>query len=329
MDRTFVAPPVDDVQLQRQARPWVAELSGRVADKALLERLTRNEDADLAATVFYQSICAHPAHGAFIEAVDRQVLPEQSRPRRIKLFVVPAFLYREYPTLGGDGRHILHVARELGIDAQLVETASTGTVSANTEILRRTLAHCDAGEIWLLSMSKGGAEVRLLFQQHGEAIPARRITHWFNISGLANGSQLVDALTHSTLRRMRLRALCLATGAQFHALRELRTDHALWQEPFTPPSWLRVINVLGVPLSSHVERALVTRYRRIRQLGPNDGMVLLPDAIIEPGLIYPIWGTDHYMRDARIIPTLYRLLTYFLDGRHPREEQEPRKGDRT
>lgn len=328
MDRTFAAAPIDDIQLEREARPWVASLQGHVADGELLRRLTRERDADLAAMVFYQSILASPRHAEFIAAVDSQPIPESPRASSIKLFVVPAFLYREFPTLGGDGAHILRVAHALGMEAELVPTSSTGSVRENAEVLRRALKACDREDIWLLSLSKGGAEVRLLLQEQADAIPLTRITHWFNISGLANGSQLVDNMTQSRLRRVRLGAMCLATGTRLGVLQELRTDHPLWRTPFTVPAGISIVNIMGVPLSSHVERALVTRYKRIRHLGPNDGMVLLSDALIEPGLVYPIWGTDHYMRDARIIPILYRLLSYFSERTHYVEEEQPRKGDR-
>lgn len=331
-DSTFVAAPVDDIQLERSARSWVTALNGAMADRDFLYRLTEDQGTDLASSVFYHSIRAIPRHREFINAVDTQRIPEKPFTSNIKLFVIPAFLYREYPTLGGDGDHILRVARELGMEAELVPTTSTGTVSENTDILNRTLNQCENEEIWLLSMSKGGAEVRLLYQDHAGHFPAERITHWFNVSGLANGSQLVDEVLSSRLRRARTRALCLATGAQFRALEELRTDNPSWQKPFLAPETATVINIFGVPLSSHIERALVARYKRIRHLGPNDGMVLLTDASIEPGLIYPLWGADHYMRDARIIPVLYRLLSHFLtrasDGTPIHKKEQPRKGDR-
>ncbi len=164
-----------------------------------------------------------------------------------------------------------------------------------------------------MSISKGSAEVRLMYQLFSDKVPAEKISYWFNVGGLARGSQFVDDMMRSSLRRAKTRAICLATGAQFRALHELQTHHPFWQATFIPPENTRLINILGVPLSSHIERTLVTRYNRIRALGPNDGMVLLADALISPGMIYPIWGADHYMRDARVIPILYRMFSYFLD----------------
>lgn len=167
-----------------------------------------------------------------------------------------------------------------------------------------------------MSMSKGSAEVRLMYQQFSGKVPAEKISRWFNVGGLGSGSQFVDSIMGSSFRRAKTRAICLATGAQFRALHELQTHHSFWQEAFSPPGNTQVVNIPGVPLSSHIERTLVTRYNRIKALGPNDGMVLLVDALISPGMIYPIWGADHYMRDARIIPVLYRMFSYFLEQKN-------------
>jgi hypothetical protein len=44
------------------------------------------------------------------------------------------------------------------------------------------------------------------------------------------------------------------------------------------------------------------------RLGPNDGLTLLRDAILEPGTIYPVWGADHYFRLPAIATLLRRLV---------------------
>lgn len=48
------------------------------------------------------------------------------------------------------------------------------------------------------------------------------------------------------------------------------------------------------------------------------GDPLLPDLLIEPGVIYPLWGADHYFRTPQVSPLFYRLLRsvrlHWLEG---------------
>jgi hypothetical protein len=75
------------------------------------------------------------------------------------------------------------------------------------------------------------------------------------------------------------------------------------------PPGLRVVNLIGVPLHSHVQqRSLFKRYGWMQEMGPNDGISLLSDLVVEPGLIYPLWGADHYFRTPQVSPLLYRLF---------------------
>ncbi|HHI92672.1 MAG TPA: hypothetical protein ENK04_04025 [Gammaproteobacteria bacterium] len=313
MKKMSASAPVDDIQLERQARKYVAGLNGQLPSREYLHSISNQHGADLATTVFYHSIFSSPEYNRFIAAIDRQKIAEAPYKTEIKLFIVPAFFYKEYPSFGGGGEHILNVARKLGLDAEVVKTISTGSVRENAGILLDTLMKCTHKEIWVISMSKGSAEVRLMYQQFSDKVPVEKISHWFNVGGLTYGSQFVDDMMRSPFRRAKTRAICLATGAQFRALHELQTHHPFWQEAFIPPENTRITNILGVPLSSHIERTLVTRYNRIKALGPNDGMVLLVDTLVMPGMIYPIWGADHYMRDARVIPVLYRMFSHFLE----------------
>ena len=76
------------------------------------------------------------------------------------------------------------------------------------------------------------------------------------------------------------------------------------------PNHLRVINIVGSPLTSHVEKSMQTRFLMLKHLGPNDGMVLLPDALWLPGDVYPVLGADHFFRGTQISSLLYRLFAY-------------------
>lgn len=321
MAKLYGAPPIDDIRLAQQARPFVEALRGQMPEEGYLRELTDEHGADLAATVFYQSIQAVPRHNSFIKQVDKQPIMEAPVTTSIKLLVIPAFFYREYPEVGGSGEHIAEVARACGLDAEVVAVNSVGSVSTNCEIIRDKLQQTAGRDIWLMSMSKGSAEIRLLLQEQSDSLPMDDIRVWFNVSGLANGCHLVDHMLSTPMRKLKTRAICTATGADYRGLEELQTDHAYWQQALDIPAHIQIINIFGIPLLSHIQKALISRYNRLKHLGPNDGMVLLSKAYLPIGPIYPLWGADHFMRDTRVVPLLYRLFGMLLPRDEPKAQQ--------
>ena len=91
----------------------------------------------------------------------------------------------------------------------------------------------------------------------------------------------------------------------------MRTDNPQWQQPW--PQWpgLTQIHLVAFPLSTTISLQVQSRYAKLSQHGPNDGVVLLKDCLRMPGAIYPIWGTDHMMRTP-IMGSLFHKLCYFI-----------------
>ena len=67
---------------------------------------------------------------------------------------------------------------------------------------------------------------------------------------------------------------------------------------------------MALPLGCHIQTSLVARYSAISRLGPNDGMVNCRESVIEPGLIYPVWGCDHFFRGPQVVPLLYQFFSW-------------------
>ena len=79
------------------------------------------------------------------------------------------------------------------------------------------------------------------------------------------------------------------------------------------PSGVVIINLLGFPLTAHFRTPLGRlRHRQMARYGPNDGLGLLRDAIIEPGLTYPVWGADHYFRVPTVPVLLAPVIAYLI-----------------
>ncbi len=316
MGRIYISPPVDEVQLARTAQPYADSFEGRIPTIDELADLTEAHDIDLATMAFYLAARSADSNKAFIEAVDQQSVG-QTTPRRITMLILPALFYEEHPEVGGDGAQVLNVAKACGIDARLVPTVSRGGIDDDLPIIVDALKDVAEGEIWMVTLSKGAAEWCCLLREHADDIPLERITTWFNAGGLPRGAHLMDVMLGSRIRRAKTRALCKVVRMSYKSFCEFGTESPRLREPLQMPAHMRVINVIGSPLSSHVEKSMQTRFRMLKHLGPNEGMVLLAGALWLPGYVYPVLGADHFFRGSQISPLLYRLFAYAFTAADP------------
>ncbi len=301
---------LDEVGLLARAAEEAQALQGRVPDGKMLQELTQRQGVDLATAIYYQAILTSPVHGPFVRAIDAEVSAPLSTPSRLHLVIVPALYYQELPQYGGDGQAIAAIAQACGLRVTVAPLLSKGSLSDNAAILWQTICGVE-GEALLLSLSVGGGEVRLMLAEHAGAPELARLVGWINVCGLVRGVPLATQLLGNPLRRLHTRTICKVIGLDFNLVRELDPANPAWQGPVVMPPTLRVINLIGVPLHSHVQqRSLFKRYGWMQALGPNDGMSLLSDLLVEPGWIYPLWGADHYFRTPQVSPLCYRLFRY-------------------
>lgn len=263
---------------------------------------------------FYDALKAQPGQRAFMVRVDREPAEPTPLSQRVKLVVVPAFFHEEFPDSGADGRVIVDVAAACGVACEVAPTRSLGSVGGNAEIVAEALEAQTSEEVWVVSLSKGGAELRRALTLLSSSA-RERLAGWINVSGLVHGCHFVDELFTRLSQRMLLRAVAVAFGMKASDLAELRTDHPWWSEPLDRPPSMRIVNVVCVPQREHLKRSLVRRYDRLKKLGPNDGMVLLDKALILPGDVYPIWGGDHFLSPQKAHPVFQRMLRCLLPPR--------------
>jgi len=307
--RFFVRPPQDDLALRREAKPLAAALGGNLPEAARLRALTEERGVDFATAMLYEAFRAHPMHGAFAERVDSLALPRE-RGACGTLVLVPGLVWEDYPQLGADGQLVMDVARRLGFIAHRVPVGGRAAPSDNARAILSDIAKLDVVDAWLVSLSKGSADLRFAMSGRFGSFPWHKFRGWVNICGSPNGSDLAARMTGSPLRRLAARATCLASRIPFQAMLEISSRHALWSDSIKVPPAFRMISVVGLPLEWHLSRMLASRHRLLAPLGPNDGVVLCMNAFVSPGLVYPLWGYDHYFRGPEIVPLSYRLLAF-------------------
>lgn len=276
-----------------------------------LAAITATQGVDVATTVLLRALREQPANRAFIDAVERHQRVETSLPGA-ELLIVPALFWEQHPELGADGAVALHAARSLGLSAERLSTASRGGVVENAERLAAELRR-RGRPTWLLSISKGAAEVRVCLEQLFSPAERQLVAGWINFGGLPRGSHLVDRLLRSPVARARIRVGALGLGLAYAAVDELRTDHPHFA--CSTDAWLhglKVVNVIGLPTSDQVGSRLKRRHRRLSPLGPNDGMVRCLDALVQPGVTLPVEGADHFFTGVDTAALLPPLLAAAL-----------------
>jgi hypothetical protein len=299
--------------LERAARwPEHARLSDLIA--GVLWQVAAVEGHDFAVALLHDRLRRSPEHGPFMRQVEG-LAPEKSGPwARATWAIVPGAFYRERPETGAGGERLVTIAERLGCRLERVPVASFGSLAENARTLRDWLAARPGETFVLVSLSKGTLDVRTALAEPDAEWAFRNVMAWVNLSGLFQGTALVTWLNRQPLRVLLVRLYCWWLGYRFATLAELDRRPAGGLEL---PRHMRILHVVGFPLLRNLSSPLARRaYARLEPLGPNDGGGnLLADVARWPGVVYPVWGTDHYLQARWDIDGLIaRVLMHFLTG---------------
>lgn len=310
MGKFYISAPIDEVMLAETVASTVASFRGDLPTGDDLRQLSHKHDLDFATMVLYQAIQASPLHQSFIKAVDSEPVSTQQPPANAKILIIPALFHGHYPETGADAKFAGDIAQQCGFDVDKIQIRSVAPSTVNAEIIHGTLEREEAQDIWIFTVSKGSADFRAFLQLYPDAASISRIRGWINVCGIARGCQISDYNTATRWRRLKYRAICRLLGTGYGLMRELRTDHPYWTRPLVLPPHMKIFNFSAIPLGGHIQKAMIGRYLAISRLGPNDGMVLCRDSMLDQGPIYPVWGCDHFFRSPQVIPLLYRFFSY-------------------
>ena len=303
---------VEETTVLDRARRAYAGLTYDDCSRAVLADVAQRHGVDFATALFFDRVRRAPRNRAFATALERAASPDDAVRGRGTLLIVPALFYRERPEIGGDGAVVREVAERAGLEVVLVPVTSGGSADENARLLCDLLPkHCSDPTV-VVSLSKGSADVRLAF----ESMPAPPVglRAWINVSGLLRGTPAIDRLMARWWRRWLLQMIIARAGGSAKLASEFITAAtSRLNHPAVAPPGLLVINLPGFPLTSHLGTTFGRlRHRHMAAFGPNDGLGLFRDAIIEPGLTYPVWGADHYFRVPQVRNVLIRVITYLI-----------------
>jgi hypothetical protein len=311
VSETWLPPGADaaDRSLLAEVAAWEPARTLESLDAATLAELTRRRGVDWATALLFQRITASPRHGPFIRQIEslRATPPVNVTPGH--LLVVPGAYYAEYPHVGGDGRFVREPAATLGFSSAMVPCRSVAPLAESAACVIATLLAQERPVI-LVSLSKGSADVKLALRDPRAADAFGHVTAWIDLSGLTEGTPVVDRVLDSALLSLAARALFHFRGHDYAFLRDLSTRPnapLAGDLRVSPP--ITTIHIAGFPMKRHLSTRLTRRHhRRLAARGPNDGNMLLAGLLARAGFIYPIWGSDHYLRPTWDVGTLVKAV---------------------
>jgi hypothetical protein len=266
--------------------------------------------------LLYQRIVSSSRHGPFIKRIGELLQNSSSRRRlsNVTLAVAPGAFYREHPQTGADGRRIRDVAESLGCRSDMIPARSLGSAELNGRIICDWLLKRLDENIIVCSLSKGGADVKIALATAEAREAFHNVVAWLNVGGTVFGSPTATWLLDRPWLAIVYRSLFAWRGQDFRFIQELaRSPGGPLDRPVAAPAHLRIIHVAGFPLRCHIrERRSRRWHRRLSRYGPNDGATLLADCCAPPGLIFPVWGADHYLNARWNADALVTALLQYL-----------------
>jgi hypothetical protein len=265
-------------------------------------RCPSEPELDQETVALFQSLVQSPKHRPTIERIDalRKELPHERSLAGYSCAIAPGAFYKEFPNTGADGRLLREAAELLGCRTEVIPTPSMGSLTDNAEAILKWLSAHQNQPIILASVSKGGSDIKAALAQSGAAEAFRSVVAWISVGGILDGSPMVNWLLARPLRLALHRVLFWLRGYNFEVIADLRYGPgAPLSAPLVLPPHLHTIHVIGFPLTEHMTRRMTRIFRqRIAGTGPSDGAISLTDVGGWPGVIYPVWGADHYMRPS-------------------------------
>jgi len=245
----------------------------------------------------------------FINSVDSFDVSKISINKNIKIIVVPGMFYKEHPDVGAGGEIVCEIGQEFGFQTSIVPTLSKGSVSYNTKLVKEVIQNEKSEYIWLVSFSKGSAEVRLALQDLANSSEIKKVQGWISISGIPCGTPLATLKQKSFISKAIWGATSKVLRVDTSVSRDLSHDGIL-ASPMKIPSRVKIVHVVGFPIRPHLHPELIKFYERLTPYGPNDGLTLLKDYMSIEGNTYPIWGLDHFLRGGTISSVIYKMCHY-------------------
>lgn len=305
----------DERELLGRATEWPEYRSWPDLTGDVLRQVSRDDGIDFATAVLFDRLLRSQEHGSFIRQMN-QLLQQQSEARfatDVLAAIVPGAFYLEHPETGADGQAVRDAAHEVACRTDLIPIASLGTPLGNGRTVSDWLRQRREEKVILVSLSKGGADVKMALAEPRAEEAFENVIAWLNVSGIVNGSPVVTWGLARPLQRFLVRSLFWIRGRDFRFVEDLRQTKGPLDFELRTSQHMKTIHIVGFPLRRHLSSGRARRWhRRLSPLGPNDSVTMLYDVCRLPGLVLPVWGADHYLQSGWNVQQLVTALLQYL-----------------
>ncbi|MGH7326473.1 MAG: hypothetical protein ACREJ9_17765 [Candidatus Rokuibacteriota bacterium] len=273
-------------------------------DQARLRELAQQVSLDFAALAFARALGADERSRAVQAAFDYALREGAGRSEEVlrrpnafpyTVLFAPAWLYRSHPETGADFVRQRRLLDRLGIPNRLIATPESGSVEDNASTIAAAVREAarDMRDLILVSTSKSGAEVALALSRVLAPEETARVAGWLNAGGALGGTPHADSALRPPTSWL-TRSVFWLTGWNRAGVTSMATRPSRQRlEGAQLPDSIAVVNLVAVPLSGTVSLKVYWGYKALRRHGPNDGVVLLADAVWPGGTNLVALGSDH------------------------------------
>lgn len=269
-----------------------------------LQQLARETSTDFATLLLAHRLLSDEGNRAiqqrfehYLEAVKTSSIQKRVDEAYV-IFFMPGWDYAESGLLtGADFAKPRQLVAAMGIENRLLEINPHGSVSENAETLTRALAEArlQGKKIIITSASSSGSAVALALSREHALLD--HVAGWINVGGILRGSPFIDYYHHWS-RRWFLRLAMWWMGWKYENVMSMSEE--ISRPRFAEhrfPSHLKIINYVGIPLSGSISEFSTDKYPLLKELGPNDGLTLITDAIAPNSVSVISLGNDHYVAE--------------------------------
>jgi hypothetical protein len=215
---------------------------------------------------------------------------------------VPGLGYKEDTTTGADFSRQRRLLDQYGVSNELIETEEWGLSDGNALIIAEHLKKINKkhNNILVVSASKGGLETAIALSELLNPNELSNVKSWVNVGGILKGSPIADNYLKAP-KCWFAQFMLWTKGNNIEIVKDLSyKKRSLEFEKLNIPKTINVINFLGVPLATQINKEIKSRYCSMIELGPNDGLTPIADEITKNGYVISELGLDHYYRDELI-----------------------------
>ncbi|MDX1958030.1 MAG: hypothetical protein SFU98_05625 [Leptospiraceae bacterium] len=309
-----------DTELDKKIQKIEIEFENQNLDRTSLKKISEISSVDFASLYFANSILLKDKNAniqrKFLENL-KKVKDDTAKfeGKDYCIVFIPGFDYVENGKLtGADFAVPRKLVSEKGYPVHFIELDPIGSVEENADKISSDIKNLKYKKILLASASSAGPATYLALGKILGSEDKSRVKAWLNLGGVLKGVPVLDQFSKGAKGQF-FKFIVWLKDWRMKSFESMQTEVSRnrFQESRIPPNVL-VVNYFGLSLSGDISKFASDKYCLMRNDGPNDGLSLLPDLLVEEGYSILAPKSDHFFaEDPEINQKTLALLKTIVD----------------